>query len=209
MSWTWPQSITLLEGGGIKLEPLTLSHVDGLAEAAATASEHERIMGFVPTPEEMKVYVSRAIYDRRAGRSYPFAVCLSTGEPIGTSWFRTFDPWRKKLEIGFTWYATPHRKGIANLQTKLLLMSFAFEELQCILVEFLVHASNAPSRRAVAALGAREDGMLRRVIPMGDGTFGDVIVFSVSNDEWPSVKDTITRRLEARRHAGQRNQGAA
>jgi N-acetyltransferase len=84
----------------------------------------------------------------------------------------------------------------------MLLMSFAFEELQCILVEFLVHEGNAPSRRAVAALGAREDGMLRRVIPMSDGTFGDVIVFSVSNDEWPSVKDTIARRLEARRRPG-------
>ncbi len=199
MSWAWPESIEHLESGGIRLEPLSSSHITGLAEAAATASEREWDMGFVPRPEDMKVYVSRAVTDRRAGRSYPFAVCLSSGEPIGTSWFRVFDPWRKKLEIGFTWYAVSHRKGIANLQTKLLLMSFAFEELQCILVEFLVHESNVASRRAVAGLGAREDGMLRRVIPMSDGTFGDVVVFSVSNDEWPSVKRHITARLNARR----------
>ena len=64
---------------------------------------------------------------------------------IGTSWFRVFDTWRKKLEIGFTWYALPYRKGIANLQTKLLLMTFAFEKLGCILVEFLVHEANVPS----------------------------------------------------------------
>ena len=77
--------------------------------------------------------------------SFPFAVCLVGGEVIGTSWFRVFDTWRKKLEIGFTWYALPYRKGIANLQTKLLLMTFAFEKLGCILVEFLVHEANVPS----------------------------------------------------------------
>ena len=203
MSWAWPETIAHLEQGGIKLEPLTLSHIPGLAEAAATATEHEWAMGLVPRPDDMKVYVNRALSECRAGRSYPFAVCLATGPqrgtPIGTSWFRVFDPWRKKLEIGFTWYATPHRKGIANLQTKLLLMSFAFEELHCILVEFLVHEQNLPSQRAMAGLGARKDGMLRRVIPMSDGTFGDVFVYSVANDEWPGVKESLVQRLTARR----------
>jgi len=199
MTWTWPQAIAHLHSGGIRLEALSLDHLADLTRASATATEHEWQMGFVPHPEEMKVYVSRGVAERRAGRSYPFAVCLNSGEAIGTSWFRVFDPWRKKLEIGFTWYATPHRKGIANLQTKLLLMSFAFEELQCILVEFLVDERNLGSRRAVAGLGAREDGKLRRVIPMSDGSFADVAVFSVSDDEWPSVKATIVERLTARR----------
>jgi RimJ/RimL family protein N-acetyltransferase len=194
MSWMWPEGIAHLQGGGIRLEALSSNHLANLTQAAATATEHEWQTGLVPRPEDMQVY-------RRAGRSYPFAVCLSTGEAIGTSWFRVFDPWRKKLEIGFTWYSTPYRKGITNLQTKLLLMSFAFEELQCILVEFLVHESNLPSRRAVTGLGAREDGKLRRVIPMSDGSFGDVIVFSVSDDEWPSAKAQITSRLQARQQS--------
>jgi len=196
----WPEKIAHLQAGGIRLEALSSNHLSDLTQAAATATDHEWQMGLVPRPEDMQVYISRAVTDRRAGRSYPFAVCLSTGETIGASWFRVFDPWRKKLEIGFTWYATPYRKGITNLQTKLLLMSFAFEELRCILVEFLVHESNLPSRRAVAGLGAREDGKLRRVIPMSDGSFGDVVVFSISDDEWPSVKSHITNRLQARRH---------
>jgi len=199
--WAWPERITRLEAGGIKLELLTLDHVPGLIQAAATATESEWDMGFVPRPEDMKVYVSRAVTDYRAGRSYPFAVCLETGEPIGTSWFRVFDPWRRKLEIGFTWYATAHRKGVANLQTKLMLMTFAFEDLQCRLVEFLVHKANLASRRAVAGLGANEDGILRYVVPMGDGTFGDVFVLSVSNDEWSRVKGTIAARLKDRRAA--------
>jgi len=198
MSWTWPEQIAHLEGGGIRLQALSTDHLADLTRAAATATQHEWQMGFVPSPEDMKVYVSRGISERRAGRGYPFAVCLSNGAAIGTSWFRVFDPWRKKLEIGFTWYATPHRKGTANLQTKLLLMSFAFEELHCILVEFLVHESNLPSQRAVTGLGAREDGKLRRVIPMSDGSFGDVVVFSVADDEWSSVKTNITHRLLAR-----------
>lgn len=158
-------------------------------------------MGFVPKPEDMVVYVNRALVEKRAGRSFPFAVCLASGEPIGTIWFRVFDTWRRKLEIGFTWYAVPHRKGVANLQTKLLLMTFAFETLGCILVEFLVHEKNESSQRAIEGLGAHRDGILRRVIPMKDGSFGDVVVFSVADDEWPSVKATISTRLEQRKHA--------
>lgn len=199
MSWEWPSGIANLQGGGIRLEPLSSDHISGLIQAAATATEHEHHMGFVPKPEEMDAYVNRAIADRRAGRSFPFAVCLETGEAIGTSWFRVFDTWRKKLEIGFTWYGMPHRKGIANLQTKMLLMSFAFEELGCILIEFLVHEQNLPSQRAIAAIGARKDGMLRRVIPMKDGTFGDLFVYSVADDEWSVVKSIIARRLDDRR----------
>jgi RimJ/RimL family protein N-acetyltransferase len=198
VSWSWPEGISHLHQGGIRLQALSSEHLPDLTRAAATATEHEWNMGFVPRPEDMKVYLSRALTDRRAGRSYPFAVCLDSGEAIGTSWFRVFDPWRRKVEIGFTWYATPYRKGIANLQTKLLLMSFAFEDLRCSLVEFLVHEGNLPSRRAVTGLSAREDGKLRRVIPMNDGSFGDVVVFSVSDDEWPSVKTHITARLRGR-----------
>ncbi|MEJ2409633.1 MAG: GNAT family N-acetyltransferase [Novosphingobium sp.] len=199
--WTWPENIRDLEGGGIKLELLSPAHTSGLVRAAGDASQAEWDMGYVPRPDDIKVYVNRAVTDYRAGRSYPFAVCLETGEPIGTSWFRVFDPWRRKLEIGFTWYARSHRKGTANLQTKLLLMSFAFEELKCCLVEFLVHEDNAASQRAVSGLGAHRDGMLRRVIPMGDGSFGDVVVFSVSDAEWPPVKETLLTRIEQRRRA--------
>lgn len=199
MSWGWPDSTNRLEEGGIRLEPLSLDHIPGLMVAAATSSEHEVAMGFVPRATDMAVYVNRALSEKRAGRSFPFAVCLDSGQPIGTSWFRVFDPWRKKLEIGFTWYGTPYRKGTANLQTKLLLMTFAFEELRCILVEFIAHKDNHPSRRAISALGAREDGTLRKVIPMADGTFGDVILYSVSDDEWPTVKATVSNRLANRR----------
>lgn len=198
MSWEWPQEIYRLAAGGIRLEPLSLDHIPGLIGAAATATDHEHEMGFVPRPDDIAVYVNRALTEKRAGRSFPFAVCLENGEPIGTSWFRVFDTWRKKLEIGFTWYAMPHRKGVANLQTKLLLMRFAFERLGCILVEFLIHEQNLPSQRAIEGLGARRDGMLRRVIPMKDGSFGDVFVFSVADDEWPAVKTTITERLAQR-----------
>ena len=198
MSWQWPEEINHLEGGGIRLEPLTLDHIPGLVKAASTATDHEHDMGFVPKPDDIAVYVNRALVEKRAGRSFPFAVCLANGEPVGTSWFRVFDTWRKKLEIGFTWYALPHRKGVANLQTKMLLMTFAFEKLGCILVEFLVHEQNGPSQRAIEGLGARKDGMLRRVIPMKDGTFGDVFVFSVADDEWPAVKGVIAERLEQR-----------
>lgn len=87
------------------------------------------------------------------------------------------------------------RRTFVNRETKLLLMTHAFETLGCILVEFLVHVKNTPSRTAVTALGAQQDGFLRRVIPMKDGTFGDVVVFSVSDTEWPPVKERLLKSV--------------
>jgi N-acetyltransferase len=198
MAWIWPDGLTCLQGRGIRLEPLTLQHVAGLAQAAADSTEWEWDNGFVPRPENMHAYVSHALSELAAGRSFPFAVCLDTGRPIGTSWYRVYDTRRKKLEIGFTWYARSFRKTFVNRQTKLLLMSHAFETLECILVEFLVHVKNTPSRTAMTALGAQQDGCLRRVIPMQDGTFGDVVVFSVADSEWPSVKQGLMKSVERR-----------
>ena len=195
MSWIWPEGLTHLQGGGIRLEPLTLQHVGGLSEAAADATEWEWDNGFVPRPDKVPAYVSHALGELEAGRSFPFSVCLDSGQPVGTSWYRVFDTRRKKLEIGFTWYARAARRTFVNRQTKLLLMTHAFETLGCILVEFLVHVKNTPSRTAVTALGAQQDGFLRRVIPMKDGTFGDVVVFSVSDTEWPAVKDRLLKSV--------------
>lgn len=196
MSWIWPDGLTSLEGGGVRLEPLTREHIAGLAEAAADGTPWEWENGFVPRPESMDAYVARALSEFDVGRSFPFAVCLDTGRPVGTSWYRVYDTRRKKVEIGFTWYARSVRRTFVNRQTKLLLMSHAFDTLECILVEFLVHVKNTPSRTAVAALGAQQDGFLRRVIPMNDGTFGDVVVFSVADSEWPLVKGRLVSSLE-------------
>ena len=82
-------------------------------------------------------------------------------------------------------------------------MSHAFDTLGCILVEFLVHVKNTPSRAAVTALGAQQDGFLRRVIPMNDGTFGDVVVFSVADSEWPVVKDRLIKSVGRDRQPAQ------
>jgi N-acetyltransferase len=185
-----------------QLVPLTLQHVDDLAGAAAESTEWEWDNGFVPRPEKMHAYVSHALSELAAGRSLPFAVCLDTGRAVGTSWYRVYDTRRKKVEIGFTWYAGGVRRTCVNRQAKLLLMSHAFETLGCILVEFLVHVKNTPSRTAVTALGAQQDGFLRRVIPMSDGTFGDVVVFSVADSEWPLVKQRLIKSVE-RDRAGQ------
>lgn len=193
MSWIWPEGLSCLQGGGVRLEPLTSGHVDGLTRAASDATEWEWENGFVPRPQNMSAYVDRALSEREAGRSFPFAVCVDG--PIGTSWYRIYDTRRKKVEIGFTWYARAFRRTGVNRQTKLLLMSHAFETLGCILVEFLVHVKNTPSRTAVTALGAQQDGFLRRVIPMDDGTFGDVAVFSVADSEWPAVKERLVQSV--------------
>lgn len=199
MVWEWLDGDEKLEGGGVTLEILGRRHEAALSAAAEQAEPEEWAMGYVPHPADIKDYISLAEADLLAGRGHPFAVRLTDGEVIGASWFRTFDPWRKRIEIGLSWYALPHRRGFVNLQTKMLMLGFAFEKLGCELVEFLIHEHNRPARRAVAGLGAREDGMLRQTIPMSDGCFDAAVVFSISRAEWPAVQMVIDQRLEARR----------
>ena len=131
---------------------------------------------------------------------FPFAVLdPSTQEIIGCTRYYGATPMHRRLEIGYTWYAKKYQRTGVNTECKYLLLKFAFEELKCIAVQFMTNWHNLPSRKAIARLGAKQDGVLRNHRIDVDGSLRDSVIFSITNNEWPSVRKSLLYEIEKHR----------
>jgi RimJ/RimL family protein N-acetyltransferase len=192
-----PQAITL-EGHGVRLEPLGREHHDALDSAAADGRLWELWFTSVPAPGETHAYISAAVGGREAGHMLPFAVReLSTGAVIGATRYHDIIAAAERVEIGYTWYAKRWQRTHVNTACKLLLLSHAFEELGCKVVGLRTDNFNFASQRAIAALGAKLDGVIRHHQPRRDGTVRDTYLYSILLHEWPDVKRHLQRRLNS------------
>jgi len=190
-----PQSVTL-EGHGVRLEPLAREHHDALQAAAADGKLWELWFTSVPQPEETHAYISGAIAGLEAGHMLPFAVReLGTGSIIGSTRYHDIIAAADRVEIGWTWYAKRWQKTHVNSACKLLLMTHAFEALGCKVVGLRTDNFNFASQRAIAALGAKLDGVIRHHQLRRDGTVRDSHLYSILLHEWPDVKRHLQRRL--------------
>ncbi|MCF7220837.1 GNAT family N-acetyltransferase [Marilutibacter chinensis] len=185
-----------LEGEGVRLEPMRAGHAEGLARACADGRLWELWFTSVPRPEAMAAHVD-AFLDRQArGEAMPMVVVRrSDGEVLGQTSFFGLDLAAPRAEIGYTWYAASAQRTAVNTETKLLMLSHAFEARGCIAVEFRTHWFNHRSRAAIARLGAKQDGVLRNHQRLPDGSFRDTVVFSIIQSEWPAVKRNLLHRL--------------
>ncbi len=190
-----------LEGYGIRLEPLTPVHQDGLATAAGDGRLWELWFTSVPEPQETGVYIADALEGQRAGHMLPWAVReLTTGAIVGSTRYHDVMPGIDRVEIGYTWYAAGWQRSHVNTACKLLLLAHAFESLGCQVVGFRTDNFNFASQRAIAALGARKDGVIRHHQARRDGSVRDTVMFSILASEWPDVKRHLATRLA--RHGG-------
>lgn len=180
----------------VTLEPLSHDHLEGLCDAARDGELWNLWYTSVPKPEDMSTEIDRRLGLLEAGSMLPFTVRLGgTGQIIGMTTYMNADAANRRLEIGSTWNAaSAHRSG-TNTASKLLLLTHAFEELDCIAVEFRTHWMNMQSRTAIANLGAKQDGVLRNHQRMPDGSLRDTVVFSIIDSEWPAVRNELSRRL--------------
>ena len=119
-----------------------------------------------------------------------------SGEIVGCTRYFNVDAANRRLEIGYTWYSKRVQRGPINTECKLMLLSHAFEKLQCIAVEFRTHWFNHASRTAIERLGAKQDGVLRNHQVSADGWKRDTVVFSIIDGEWPAVKRHLRYQLE-------------
>ncbi len=190
-------TVPTLTGHRVILEPLAASHA---AELASAVGELWRSWyTTVPKPEEMASEIDRRLTLRDRGSMLPFAIRRNdTGEAVGMTTFMNLDPANRRLEIGSTWLAKNAQRTGINTEAKLLLLGHAFDTLNCIAVEFRTHWHNLQSRRAIADLGAKQDGVLRNHQLWRDGTLRDTVVFSITRSEWPTVRLSLTERLAAR-----------
>ena len=185
----------LLVGEHVRLEPLRPQHAAGLAVAAAEGGVWRTWTTTVPSPEDVPAEIERRLAAHAAGRIVPWATCLPDGTPVGMTTFWQVDEDNRRLEIGATWLAPSSHGTKVNPEAKLLQLTRAFDELDCIAVEFRTHWHNRRSRRAIAALGAKQDGVLRNHQIMRDGSFRDTVVFSIVRDEWSAVRSGLLARL--------------
>jgi N-acetyltransferase len=191
-----PQPATL-EGHGVRLEPLHGSHQEGLAAAASDGKLWELWFTSVPAPGEIAKYVQTALEGQTAGHMLPWAVReLKSGALVGSTRYHDIIPAADRVEIGWTWYAKRVQRSHVNTACKLLLFAYAFEALKCKVVGLRTDNFNFRSQRAIEALGAKKDGVIRHHWPRRDGTVRDTVIYSVLAAEWPDVKRHLELRLK-------------
>ena len=191
---------TILEGRGIRLEPLTEDHQEALAAAAGDGRLWELWFIAVPPPDGMRAYVAEALKGQRDGHMLPWAVRdLASGTIIGSTRYHDIVPGIDRVEIGHTWYAQSRHRTHVNTTCKLLLLGHAFETLGCQVVGLRTDTFNFRSQRAIEGLGAKKDGVIRHYGARRDGSARDVVMYSILAAEWPEVRRHLELRLA--RHA--------
>ena len=185
-----------LEGYGVRLEPLESRHERELAAAAADGALWELWFTMVPAPGETRTYIETALTGQREGRMLPWVVReLTSNEIIGSTRYHDIITAVDRVEIGYTWYAKKWQHTHVNAACKMLLLTHAFEALQCKVVGLRTDNFNFASQRAIEALGAKKDGVIRHFGTRRDGSARDVVMYSILLSEWPEVKLHLTRRL--------------
>lgn len=190
----WLELVSL-RGPHARLEPLSHDHVDGLTEAVKDGDLWKLWYTFVPKPEGMGKEIDRRLGLQATGSMLPFTVFDAEGGIAGMTTYMNVDTPNRRVEIGSTWYAKRVQRSAVNTQCKLLLLTHAFEKLDCIAVEFRTHFFNHQSRRGIERLGAKLDGILRSHQIAPNGTLRDTVVYSIIASEWPTVRAHLNYQL--------------
>lgn len=187
----------VLEVGGVRLEPLAEAHCDGLAAAAADGKLWELFFTTVPDPEDTARYICAALDGQAAGNMLPWVVRdLDSGDIVGTTRYHDIIPAADRVEIGYTWYAQRCQRTHINTTCKLLLLGYGFEQVGCKVIGLRTDNFNFRSQRAIEALGAKKDGVIRHHWPRRDGSIRDTVMYSILASEWPDVKRHLELRLK-------------
>jgi RimJ/RimL family protein N-acetyltransferase len=185
-----------LQGRHIRLEPLTLAHVDGLCEIGLDPDLWRWIPASVRSRDEMLVYIRTALEWQAAGTALPFATIeQSTGRVVGSTRYMNIDKPNRHVEIGATWIGRVWQRTVVNTEAKYLMLRHAFETLGCIRVELKTDALNQRSRNAILRIGASQEGIFRQHVICADGRLRDSVYFSIIDKEWPGVKARLESKL--------------
>ncbi|MDE3053631.1 MAG: GNAT family N-acetyltransferase [Gemmatimonadota bacterium] len=185
-----------LEGHGVRLEPMRPEHAADLTTAASDGRLWELWVTSVPRPDAVAAYIGQALDGLGAGHMLPWVVReLSTNAIVGSTRYHDIVAEIDRVEIGYTWYAARWQRSHVNTACKLLLMTYAFESLGAQVVGLRTDNFNFRSQRAIEALGAKKDGVIRHHRARPDGSVRDSVMYSVIAPEWPDVKKHLTQRL--------------
>ena len=198
-----PLEPVVLEGQHVRLEPLSMDHLDDLSKVAFDEEIWRWASERALSIEELRAYVERALAAARTGTVLPFAtVARSAGGAIGSTRFATFERQNRRVEIGWTWIGRPWQRTAINTEAKYLMLTHAFEKLGCVRVELRTDVLNERSRAAIRRIGALEEGILRKHAITSTGRVRDDVYYSILEDEWPDVKAGLERRMEVAKAFG-------
>ena len=188
---TWPLPITL-QGERVIVAPLRGEHHDALADVVRDGEIWKLWYTKIPSPEGMQADIERRLGLQQRGSMLPFVIVDRTRDRIvGATSYMNIDAENRRVEIGSTWYAQSAQRTGINTECKYLMLRHAFEDLDCIAVEFRTHHLNRQSRAAIERLGARLDGILRSHWRLANGALRDTCVYSIVAAEWPTVKSHL------------------
>ena len=188
----------------MRLEPLTQAHAEPLIAAASDGELWNTQVTIIPSRAGMKDYIEFALDGLARGRELPFVIVrrdwsasgsLARDEVVGTTRFYEIRPQDRAAAIGYTWLAKSAQRTLVNTESKLLLLTHAFEHWRCNRVELITDVLNEQSRAAILRLGAKQEGILRKHLILPSGRVRDSVIFSILDDEWPEVKERLQNRL--------------
>jgi len=199
MAQPWVTPVTL-EGTLVRLEPLSLEHLEGLAEVAFDESIWRWTVVQPTEINGLRAWVEAALANRAAGSEMAFAtIDRATGRPIGSTRYMSIVPEHRRLEIGWTWVAPAWRRTGANPEAKFLQLRRAFEDLGANRVEFKTDSLNENANPALLAIGATFEGTFRNHMIMPGGRLRHSNYYSVTKEEWPDRKAKLEARLASLR----------
>jgi RimJ/RimL family protein N-acetyltransferase/GNAT superfamily N-acetyltransferase len=188
-----------LEGHHVRLEPLSLAHLNDLSEVGLDPDLWRWIPFEITTPEQMAAYIKDALAAQQAGTALPFAtIDRATNKAIGSTRYMNIDRPNSRVEIGSTWIAKAFQRSPVNTEAKLLMLRHAFETLKCMRVELKTDSMNRRSRNAIQRIGAKQEGIFRNHMMTYTGRIRHSVYFSIIDSEWPQVKANLESKLAAR-----------
>jgi RimJ/RimL family protein N-acetyltransferase len=196
----------------VSLEPLSFAHEQPLITAAADGELWNTQVTIIPRPEGMKDYIQFALDGLAHGKQLPFVIVrkdwsasvpLASGNTVspesnhivGSTRFYEIRPEDRVAAIGYTWLAKSAQRTPVNTESKLLLLTHAFEHWRCNRVELITDVLNEQSRTAILRLGAKQEGILRKHLILPNGRVRDSVLFSILDEEWPEVKQRLISSL--------------
>lgn len=192
----WVRPVTL-EGRLVRIEPLSLDHLDDLARVAFEGDLWRWTVVKPTNIEELRVWLEAAVAGAATGAEMPFAtVDRASGRAIGSTRFMSIVPEHKRLEIGWTWVGLAHQRTGANREAKLLQMAHAFETLGANRVEFKTDSLNDKANPGLLGIGATFEGAFRNHMVMPGGRLRHSNYYSVIADDWPAVKARLQAKLD-------------
>ena len=186
----------VLKGKLVELHPIQVEHRQPIIDAASDGQLWEMTLTVIPSPQTIDQYLNHAFENRDNGSHIPFVIIdAASRKVVGCTRFWKIDRANRKLEIGHTWLSQSFQRSGINTEAKYLLLTYAFEVMECVRVQFTTDENNTRSRAAILRIGAQQEGIIRHERIMPDGRKRNSVRFSIIDDEWKVIKAVLEGKM--------------